>query len=137
MSSPVWNCRVKPQNISMFYNLDLKEWIIANMAMDMDGSSRGDPGQASCAGIFRNTDTGWIYGYARCLIYAKAIETEVATIREGLEIAWEKRFRRIEPETNSQAAANLMENPPKCHPTLTHPIRRIKKLLNREWQVHI
>ncbi|XP_016167986.1 uncharacterized protein LOC107610450 [Arachis ipaensis] len=35
MSSPVWNCRVKLQNIGMFYNLDLKEWIIANMTVDM------------------------------------------------------------------------------------------------------
>ncbi|KAL4397659.1 hypothetical protein AHAS_Ahas01G0214000 [Arachis hypogaea] len=30
-----------------------------------------------------------------------------------------------------------MENPPKRHPTLTRPIRRIKELLNRNWQVPI
>ncbi|RYR53791.1 hypothetical protein Ahy_A06g029039 [Arachis hypogaea] len=218
MSSPVWNCLVKSQNIGMFYNLDLKEWIIANMTMDMgfdddiewkdifvtavwliwkfrneyihsnintplrikemkirslareirdtrrriennqyakpltvswkppqegwiklntDGASRGNPGQASCAGIFRNADSDWVYGYARRLTYAKAIEVEVAAIREGLEIAWKKGFRRIELETDSQAAVNLMENPPKRHPTLTRPIRRIKELLNRNWQVRI
>ncbi|XLR39734.1 hypothetical protein HN51_017884 [Arachis hypogaea] len=90
--------------------------------LNMDGASRGNLGPASCTSAFQNELGGWLYGFARKIGEAKAIEAKNEAILSRLELAWIQKGRD-----------NSSSNP---HPSLTRSIRRIRTMLkrNRRWK---
>ncbi|XLU57871.1 hypothetical protein S245_052519 [Arachis hypogaea] len=111
-------------NISLVWQPPLDQWVKLNI----DGTSQGNFGPASFAGVFRDSVGGWILGYGCKLRTVKAIQAEVEAILMGLQIAKRKRIPKLIIKSDSQGAIELVRNPPKFHPSLTHPIRKIVSL---------
>ncbi|KAL4375321.1 hypothetical protein AHAS_Ahas05G0270100 [Arachis hypogaea] len=120
-ASIVWTLLLNPQRVGEFFNLGLQDWILANLSqhfeeelsledqrdekqkwvkLNTDGASRGNPGPASCAGVFRD---------------------RLGAKRKGIP--------KLIVESDSQEAIELVRNPPKFYPSLTRPIRKIVALL--------
>jgi hypothetical protein len=57
---------------------------------NIDGASCGNPGNASCGGIFRNHDAEFVYGFAEPLGINNAYVSELCIAMRTIEIAFDK-----------------------------------------------
>jgi ribonuclease HI len=100
---------------------------------NVDGSPRGNPGEAGARGILRNDTGGWCMGFSCYLGPQSNMFAELWAIRQGLLIAWDKGFRSLIVETDSlEAIHNIQSKPP--HSPFLALLSDIKELMQREWR---
>jgi ribonuclease HI len=75
----------------------LLDWYKCNI----DGASCGNPGNASCGGIFRNYEADFVYGFAEPLGINNAYVAELCGAMRAIEIAFDKQWTRLWIETDS------------------------------------
>ena len=69
--------------------------------LNTDGSAIGNPGLASTGGILRNHMGNWLAGFSLHLGIASNNMAELATVRQGLILAWDMGFKFIQLELDS------------------------------------
>ncbi|KAJ1384635.1 Ribonuclease H domain [Sesbania bispinosa] len=89
---------VKDCKESWQHNFNIK-WIPPSpesIALNVDGSSLGNPGPAGYGGVLRNTYGQWLKGFHGSVGVSEILQAEQIGILENLKIAWEDGYRSIE-----------------------------------------
>jgi len=96
------------------------------MKLNTDGASRGNPGLATVGGVVRDGQGRWCGGF----------DLNIG-VCYGLSIAWERRFRRVELEVDSELVVGfLTRGISDTHP-LSFLVRLCHGFLSRDWLVHV
>lgn len=107
------------------------------MKCNMDGSTQDGGSSAGCGGIIRDASGIWKVGFRAKLDNMDILSAEIWGILKGLELAWEKGFRRVIMESDSNEAVGLVCNVcPTIHP-LAPLIQRTKEMMGKNWEVRM
>ena len=78
--------------------------------MNTDGSSKGQPGPSSCAGIFRNC-RGFVQGcFSSVLVMGFAFEAELVGVMMAVDIAFSKGWHSLWIESDSIYVVSLLRS---------------------------
>ena len=78
-------------------------WIKINT----DGAAKGNPGLATAGGVLRDEYGMWHGGFALTIGICSAPMAELWGVYYGLCIAWERGFRRVELEVDSESVVDF------------------------------
>ncbi|XLS95417.1 hypothetical protein HN51_071425 [Arachis hypogaea] len=78
--------------------------------LNVDGSSRGNPGRAGCGGLLRDQDGNCITGFVSHIGFAGSIAAELVAIRHGLWLAWQFGYRKVECESDCMVALEIIHD---------------------------
>jgi ribonuclease HI len=87
----------------------LMSWIKCNI----DGASSGNPGNASCGGVFRNSESEFISAFAEPLGVASSYFAELSGALRAIEIAYANNWNNFWLESDSSLVVNAFRNPNK------------------------
>lgn len=82
-----------------------KYWIKVNI----DGSARGSPGEFAAGGVCRDNNRQWVFDFHINLGISFAYNVEIYAIWQGLQQAWDRYFRRVILETDSELAIQRIQ----------------------------
>jgi ribonuclease HI len=80
---------------------------------NIDGASKGNPGEASCGGIFRNSNADFLLCFAEPLGYASSFLAELHGALRAIEVAHQMNWRNLWLETDSELVVSAFKNPDK------------------------
>jgi ribonuclease HI len=80
---------------------------------NIDGASKGNPGEASCGGIFRNSTADFLLCFAEPLGYASSFLAELHGALRAIEVAHQMNWRHLWLETDSELVVSAFKNPDK------------------------
>ncbi|KAG7537137.1 Zinc finger CCHC-type superfamily [Arabidopsis suecica] len=104
-----------------------------------DGASRGNPGLATWGGggVIRDEEGLWLGGFALNIGICTAPLAELWGAYCGLVIAWEKGFRRVELELDSELVVGFLQaGISEVHP-LAFLVPLCQDFLSRDWVVRV
>jgi ribonuclease HI len=87
----------------------MPNWIKCNV----DGASCGNPGNASCGGIFRNHEAEFVYGFAEFLGVTNAYVAELCGVMRAIEIAFQNHWNNLWIESDSLSVVSAFNHPEK------------------------
>ncbi|GAU20130.1 hypothetical protein TSUD_351920 [Trifolium subterraneum] len=93
----------------IFWQPPLVNWFKCNI----DGASCGNPGNASCGGILRDSNANFIYAFSEPLGVNSSYYAELCGAMQAIEIAFQKGWSNIWLETNSTLVVTAFKNPAK------------------------
>ncbi|KAF7839972.1 RNA-directed DNA polymerase [Senna tora] len=106
--------------------------------LNVDAANREDvDGIAKCGGLIRNVSGKFICGFYCCLDKCSTLQAELWGVLKGLEVAWKIGMRKVQLESDSLGAVNLIKDPPGNAHTSFSLASKIIGLLNRDWEVRV
>jgi ribonuclease HI len=90
----------------------LQNWLKCNI----DGASIGNPGVASCGGVFRDANGDFLYAFAEPLGFENAYFAELCGAMNAIEIAYHKKWLNLWLESDSSLVVAAFKNPSKYVP---------------------
>jgi ribonuclease HI len=81
-------------------------WIKCNT----DGASSGNPGLASCGGVFRDHNADFLLAFAEPLGIASSYFAELSGVIKAIEIAFDNQWNNLWLETDSMLVINAFKN---------------------------
>ena len=106
--------------------------------LNTDGSAISNPRLAGAKGVLRNHSGEWISGFSLHLGLASNNMAELATIRQGLALAWDMGFKSIHLKLDSMTVLNWLIEKTANFPTNIMPlILDCRNLLDQDWEVHV
>ncbi|KAK9136201.1 hypothetical protein Syun_015531 [Stephania yunnanensis] len=103
--------------------------------LNVDGASKGNPGPASFGGVMRDERGCWLFGYMGHIGTASSTVAELWAIREGLKLAWQRGFRKILLESDSQTAIQFLTSEIGDSNPLAPLVNECLDLLELDWWV--
>jgi len=88
-----------------------EHWIKLNV----DGGSKGNPGNAGAGGILRGHLGNWIQEFAVNLGQCTSVKAEVTALFQGLRLAKSHRISKLIVHTDSQVVFNKLQIPSPRH----------------------
>ncbi|KAK8656310.1 hypothetical protein V6N13_098264 [Hibiscus sabdariffa] len=79
------------------------------MKLNSDGARSSLDGDASCGGVLRDHNGGWIRGFSKFIGKCSVVEAELWGIATGLDLAWDMGYRRVMVESDSADALRLLQ----------------------------
>ncbi|KAF5932569.1 hypothetical protein HYC85_028740 [Camellia sinensis] len=79
------------------------------LKLNTDGSSKGDPSDGGFGGLIRDERGMWLCGYFGKLTNCTCIEVEIWALYRGLTIAFEKGYKDLSIESDSQYAIDMLK----------------------------
>jgi ribonuclease HI len=107
------------------------------VCLNVDGSLLGSVNTAGYGGLLRNKDGDFICGFYGVAAIPNILFAEIMAIWHGLELCWERGFRKVLCYSDSLLSVNLIKEGVTPHHRFANEIHRIKKLLARDWEVTI
>lgn len=105
--------------------------------LNMDGAVKTHSERAGCGGVLRDCCGKWIVGFGDNLGIASVNEAKLWGLYNGLQMAWNTSFRRIEVELDSQVVLQLLEK----DVSLLHPLGALvsccKQFITHDWAVKL
>jgi ribonuclease HI len=80
---------------------------------NIDGASNGNPGNASCGGLFRDHASDFIFAFAEPLGIASSFVAEISGAMRAIEIAFQHHWNNLWLETDSSLVVAAFNNPHK------------------------
>ncbi|CAN1743736.1 Putative ribonuclease H protein At1g65750 [Linum perenne] len=108
-------------------------WVVLNT----DGSVRSERSKAAAGGVIRNYDGRFLYAFCANLGNCSIMRAELQGIINGLRIAWDNGFRRVDARTDSQAIFTLIREDRSATHQHAVDIDKLRELLQRDWEVTI
>ena len=108
-----------------------------SIKINVDGSSRGAPGDSAIGGLGRSTSGEWLFGFAGRIDRGFAISAEIKAITYGLNLAWNKGYRDVMVESDSSQAVQFICRDMVPPIDLIPVIQEFTDLTNRNWKVEI
>ena len=105
--------------------------------LNVDGSSRGNPGRAGCGGLLRDENGSCIAGFVSHIGIAGSLLAELIAIRHGLLLAWQYGFRRVECESDCLKAVQIIHSNTGDFPYFESIVEEINQLLLLDWDVKV
>lgn len=121
------------QEIHIAWQPPEEGWVKCNV----DGPNSEYGSAAGCGGIIRDASGVWITGFRMKLGRMDTLSAEIWSILLGLQIAWEKGFRRVILESGSTQVIRLTGDTWMMEHPLVSLIQKINELLNRIWEVSL
>jgi ribonuclease HI len=87
----------------------MMNWLKCNI----DGASCGNPGNASCGGVFRNHEAEFVYGFAEPLGVRNAFVAELCGAMRAIEIAFQNHWNHLWIESDSLYVVSAFNHPEK------------------------
>jgi len=107
------------------------------MILNVDGSYLGNPDVSGFEGLIQNYDGAWIQGFIGNIGFSNILHAELLGVYYGLAMAWEIGCSELWCYSDSKLAIKLIyELVNTWHHCAAIP-HNIKKLLARDWQVHL
>ncbi|GAU16217.1 hypothetical protein TSUD_298490 [Trifolium subterraneum] len=78
---------------------------------NIDGAACGNPGFASCGGIFWNFTADFVYGFAEPLGFVSPHYAELCGAMRAIEIAYQNNWNNLWLETDSSLVVSAFQNP--------------------------
>jgi ribonuclease HI len=88
-------------------NPPLPSWVKCNV----DGASKGNPGQASCGGIFRNNFSDFLLCFAEPLGFDSSYHAELQGALRAIEVAHQMNWNKLWLETDSNLVVLAFTKP--------------------------
>ncbi|KAE8715943.1 hypothetical protein F3Y22_tig00110156pilonHSYRG00017 [Hibiscus syriacus] len=104
--------------------------------INIDGSCDIGSGFASCGGIIRSSNGGWMFGFSKAIEICSIVEAELWGIHEGLSHAWNLGERLITVETDSLEVVRMLKKNTK-RGSISTLIDCVNELINRNWNVDL
>ncbi|MCH80775.1 ribonuclease H protein [Trifolium medium] len=98
---------IAPRIIEIIWQPHVCNWLKCNT----DGTSLGNPGQAACAGVFRNSHGEYMGSFAMNLGIANALYAEIMGVILAIEFAIEKHWNFLWIESDSKLATLAFKSP--------------------------
>ncbi|GAU17935.1 hypothetical protein TSUD_330600 [Trifolium subterraneum] len=83
------------------------DWLKCNI----DGASNGNPGLSSCGGIFRNSSSDFVYGFAEHLGVATSFYAELCGAMRAIDLAFQFHWHNVWLETDSVLVVSAFNKP--------------------------
>ncbi|KAF7844298.1 Non-LTR retroelement reverse transcriptase [Senna tora] len=119
----------KKEEILVAWQSPNDDWAKVNV----DGSCKGDNLLAACGRVFRDAMRSWLWGMARNIGSCSSLEAEIWGILSGMELAWEKGFRKVIVEADSKVDIDLVLNGCLKEHYCFNIVERIRKCCSRDW----
>ncbi|KAK0586532.1 hypothetical protein LWI29_008529 [Acer saccharum] len=111
----------------------VSEWVKLNV----DGSANLELNSIAAGGVVRDHRKLWQVGFAMKIGTGSVLEAELWGILEGLNLVWQRGFRRVIVESDSKIAVDLLNNPaPTLHPLLSI-IQACQSFFEYDWSCFI
>jgi ribonuclease HI len=91
---------------------------------NIDGASSGNPGNAACGGVFRDTFSEFLFAFAEPLGIASSYHAEICGALRAIEFAFENHWSNLWLETDSLLVVSAF----------THPDRPVVWPLRSRWK---
>ncbi|KAH9778145.1 RNase H domain-containing protein [Citrus sinensis] len=101
--------------------------------LNIEGSSSRVQGSAGAGGIVRDESGKWILGYSKNLGTSNSLASELWALYHGLNLVWERGFRKVLVECNSHEAVKCLELPTSFLDPNRALILSCKEYLCRNW----
>ncbi|KAL4283401.1 hypothetical protein GQ457_16G004170 [Hibiscus cannabinus] len=80
------------------------------VCLHVDGAVNIGSGLGSIGGLFRNSVGSWISGYGRNIRFSDVLTSELWAIHDGLALAWNSGFRKLQVRSDCTMAISLIMN---------------------------
>lgn len=80
--------------------------------LNTDGSSRGNPGEATGGGLIRDETGKWLVGFGLNIGICSVTAAELWALYHGLMIAWMEGHRKVAVTVDSSAVVTLVSREP-------------------------
>ncbi|KAF7816000.1 hypothetical protein G2W53_029969 [Senna tora] len=104
---------------------------------NVDGSFLDLTRTAVCGGVARDASGNFLFSFGHRIGTCDILWAELRGILDGLELLWNKGFRKVVIECDSKVALELVEN----GTTENHPcsglVHQIRSLVDRNWDVNL
>ena len=108
------------------------------LKLNTDGSALGNPRPAGAGGVLRDHRGQWITGFSLHGGFASNNMDELAAVKKGLEMAWNKGYKLLHLELDSKVVLSWLTNQNMNYPTNLLPlICDCRNLLHQEREVHV
>ncbi|CAN1127777.1 Putative ribonuclease H protein At1g65750, partial [Linum perenne] len=109
------------------------EWVTLNS----DGSVLHESGQAAAGGLIRDYQGRCLTAFTMNLGKCSITMAELRGAVSGLQLAWERGYRKIQLQLDSQCAIHLLQGEGLDDHAHAATISTATELLRRDWEVHI
>ena len=103
--------------------------------LNTDGAARGNPGLATAGGVVRDEYGTWRGGFAINIGICSAPLAELWGVYYGLCIAWDRGFRRVEVEVDSECVVGFLQTGIQDSHPLSFLVRLCYGFISRDWLV--
>jgi ribonuclease HI len=103
----------------------------------VDDSLLGSTNTSGYGGLLRNNNGDFLLGFYGAAANPSILLAELMTILHGLQICWDKGFRRIVCFSDSLQTINLIRDGVSVHHRFANEVFSIRQLLDRDWEVVI
>ncbi|CAI0429574.1 unnamed protein product [Linum tenue] len=106
------------------------------VGLNTDGSVVLAQGRSAAGGVIRDSEGRFLVAYSTNLGGGSITNAELAGIAQGLQLAWERGYRKVAVQTDSSTAISLIHSAETAHPHYTL-VAYIRRLMEREWEVSL
>ncbi|KAJ6734329.1 hypothetical protein OIU79_001566 [Salix purpurea] len=78
--------------------------------LNTDASYKYDCQRSSIAGVCRDENGIWMFGFSSRVQSGSSFEAELVAVREALKLAWDKGLTRVTLESDSESVVNRIRN---------------------------
>ncbi|KAJ8762621.1 hypothetical protein K2173_008060 [Erythroxylum novogranatense] len=115
-------------------------WLLPSngwIALNTDGTSKGNLGVAGAGSVIKDTEGRWLDGFVQNIGVATSFVAELWAIKVGLLMAWEKGYRRVRLQVDSLTIVSMLKTGKSPRSLNSALFRDIYGLLRRDWQVEM
>ncbi|XVF22870.1 hypothetical protein REPUB_Repub12eG0208500 [Reevesia pubescens] len=105
--------------------------------LNVDGAAASCPGEITAGGICRDSLGHWLFGFISQLGYGCILQAELYAIFSGLNLAWQRGYKKVILESDSMLAVNKVNKPLEERDPLTRIIIKCKRLLLLDWDCNV
>ncbi|CAN1788050.1 Putative ribonuclease H protein At1g65750, partial [Linum perenne] len=109
------------------------EWVTLNS----DGSVISESGQAAAGGLIWDYQGHCIAAFSENLGSCSITRAELRGVVSGLQLAWDRGYRKVQLQIDSQCAVLLLQSDDRTDHLHATTIRHARELLRRDWEVRI
>jgi ribonuclease HI len=103
----------------------------------VDDSLLGSTNTSGYGGLLRNNNGDFLLGFYGAAANPSILLAELMVVLHGLQICWDKGFRRITCFSDSLQTVNLIRDGVSAHHRFANEVFSIRQLLDRDWEVVI
>ncbi|MCI09046.1 ribonuclease H protein [Trifolium medium] len=119
---------------------DLVAWSRSSegtVCLNVDGSLLGSPQSTGFGRLVRNSDGTFLGGFYGVATQASILYADIMALLHGLELCWDKGFRRVICFSDSLQTVTLVKNGVSPYHQFANEIVSIRQLLDRDWSVAV
>ncbi|XVF29674.1 hypothetical protein REPUB_Repub15cG0142300 [Reevesia pubescens] len=105
--------------------------------INVDVGLRGQSRVAVAGGLIRDDKGYWLLGFVYRIGICEVLSAELWSILQGLKLAWDRGFRKVELETDSLLASKQIHVPIRKQDSNGRLVAAIQELLCRDWYCQV